>query len=327
MLTDYTRLLTTLITISVLNNIKIFFLNKDGDDANDNAIANKDSNDNEEDSNANFTTCIKDDISINDVDCEIKEISDDVRSTNCDFNVIDDCDQSDQTDALPGEVLRFSDANMVLDEFDAYCNLDLEKGEPIENLDLEIGSQRIKMFNCANHKSNLGVRSAILKLPSLVHNLKLINKFITSVRKQIQINKLFVNFKCRLRSENATRWSSTFLALEMVKRAHDRGALKNMELPVSIDTINMYLAILKPAYLFDLHMQCSTTSIANVIPNLINLTDWWKSLEGRVSSQGKLFCNLLVKEFLARFDYELNSHFYQVRFYYSIHHNHHRSGF
>jgi hypothetical protein len=60
-----------------------------------------------------------------------------------------------------------------------------------------------------------------------------------------------------LRIENLTRWSSTFLMLESVKRAYDKGAFDENEnifkhiftgyikiYPVESETINNYLRIL-----------------------------------------------------------------------------------
>jgi hypothetical protein len=38
----------------------------------------------------------------------------------------------------------------------------------------------------------------------------------------------------------------------------------------------------------------------------------WEKIKLKTSENGKLLCDLLIGEFKKRFDYELNSHIYQV---------------
>ena len=50
--------------------------------------------------------------------------------------------------------------------------------------------------------------------------------------------KAFIVKKCRLRTENLTRWSSTFLMLESVKRAYDADAFSSENsCPIDIETV------------------------------------------------------------------------------------------
>jgi hypothetical protein len=160
------------------------------------------------------------------------------------------------------------------------------------------------------------VRSAIFRHGTLAEHLKLLNQFITTIRKTIALAGIFKNLKCRLRLENLTRWDSVYLALEMIKKAYDRGAFdsndNSLRLPVPIEIIIMYLQILKPAYLFSIGCQSASSSIADVIPCLLNMFKIWTLLQERVTTSGKRLCNLLIDEFKKRFKKEIDSNMYQV---------------
>ena len=65
--------------------------------------------------------------------------------------------------------------------------------------------------------------------------------------------------KSRLILENLTRWSSAFLLLESVKKAYENNLFDGMDAEqirlVPLETIDIYLQILKPAYLFSIQFQ------------------------------------------------------------------------
>jgi hypothetical protein len=115
---------------------------------------------------------------------------------------------------------------------------DLRRGAPLDKLDLKIGETDVKKFNCGNHKLNIALRQAFELHEEFRDILKKINKCNSYIRNTIKLNKvnyfnvsfndktntikkIFKDKKCRLRIENLTRWSSTFLMLESVKRAYD----------------------------------------------------------------------------------------------------------
>ena len=86
---------------------------------------------------------------------------------------------------------------------------------------------------------------------------------------------MFKEKSCRLRIENLTRWSSTFLMLESIKRAYDRGAFNdNFPCDIDLKTTEIYLKILKPAYKLSIKFQKNSSNIADIIPNLLNLKDF-----------------------------------------------------
>ena len=68
------------------------------------------------------------------------------------------------------------------------------------------------------------------------------NAYVNRIKQSIELNKVFANAKCRLRLENITRWGSTFLMLERLKKAHKKGLFETLDssskLPVSIDVFN-----------------------------------------------------------------------------------------
>ncbi len=109
-----------------------------------------------------------------------------------------------------------------------------------------------------------------------------------------------------------TRWSSTFLMLESVKRAFDKGAFDENEnkCPVDLETINNYLRILQPAYTISLALQSNESSIADTIPSIMYLLNYWSNLN--VPQTPKRLCRLLTETVKAKFNYELNSEMYKV---------------
>ena len=68
--------------------------------------------------------------------------------------------------------------------------------------------------------------------------------------------------------------------LESVKRAYDKGAFNEQEneCPVDLETINIYLRILQPAYTVSLALQSNESSIADTIPSILFLINYWKNL-------------------------------------------------
>jgi len=66
-----------------------------------------------------------------------------------------------------------------------------------------------------------------------------------------------------------------------------------LELPVDLQTIDMYLKILLPAYQLNLEWQKSKSSIIDVLPGIIILKDKWETLN--YAAQGRELCYFLVR--------------------------------
>jgi hypothetical protein len=133
------------------------------------------------------------------------------------------------------------------------------------------------------------------------------------VRRSIQLNRMFRIRKCRLRLENLTRWSSAYLLLESVKRAFDGGLFDEFEpeeIPVTLETIEIYLQVLKPAYLFSIHFQGMNANISETIPSVLKLIQAYKKM--KLTGEPKKLAKLIIKSIKHKFEYELNSHVYMA---------------
>ena len=79
------------------------------------------------------------------------------------------------------------------------------------------GTSDLPRISCANHKLNLAIKTAIREHKTIERHFRILNNFISKIKKTIHLNRLFANAKCRLRLENITRWGSGFLMLEIKK--------------------------------------------------------------------------------------------------------------
>ncbi len=161
----------------------------------------------------------------------------------------------------------------IVEENLAFDDYDRNKGTPIENLNINLGSDDIPRFSCGCHKLNLAIRKAIKAHKPLVNILSKLNKANAHFRRVCKLSKIFRNKKCRLRLENLTRWSSSYLLLESVKRAYDKNAFSKddpeKQCPIELDEIELYLQILKPAYIFSISMQKNNSTIADTLPGTL----------------------------------------------------------
>jgi hypothetical protein len=156
-------------------------------------------------------------------------------------------------------------------DYDQYY--DTSRGQPIENLDLTIGSNRIPRYSCANHKLNLAVRHALETHQVICRLIRRITRHNSHIRNCINLNRTFRINKARLRLDNVTRWSSAYLVLKSVKKAYDKNLFDQndpeLRCPVDKKTVETYLQILKPAYTLNLFFQKSNSSISDTIIGII----------------------------------------------------------
>lgn len=239
-----------------------------------------------------------------DVEAECNQMIKEVNQLEIQFNT-----QNQQIDQQPLDVLDY--LNSDSDEYDR------SKGEPIDDLVINLGTDDIPRINCANHIMNNAIRASIKNHPIVCADLKKLNKFAAHLKRSTELNNIFQQLKCRLRLENDTRWGSAFLLLEIIKKAFDKKAFDEsidpaLSLPVDINTINMYIKILKPAYLLKITFQSNKTSIADVIPGVLNLFHLWTNMKPKLSITNQQFCNLLIQEFKKKYKYELSSNLYKV---------------
>ena len=157
-------------------------------------------------------------------------------------------------------------------EFNFEEEYDLENNQIIKELNIKLGSDEIPRYQCANHKLDLVARKAIKFHRRLTEITRKLNKSNAHCRKTIKLSKVFRKKKCRLRLENKTRWSSVYLLLLSTKKAYDKGAFDHNDpekrCPVSLQTIETFLRILKPLYMLNVSFQSDHSTIADVIPGI-----------------------------------------------------------
>jgi hypothetical protein len=196
--------------------------------------------------------------------------------------------------------------NVIFNEQDEY---DAELGDPLYDLTIRLGTDELPRFSCACHKANIAVRMAIKKSTTVCSLLAVLSNFAGSTRRSINDSQAHIVEKSRLRVENATRWSSSYLMLESFKKCFDKNIFDGeYKPPFSQQKIELYLQILLPAYRLSTILQSTKSSIGDVIPLLLILIDTWKRMS--LTGASKQFRDYLVKAFEHKFSYELDSNVY-----------------
>ena len=195
-------------------------------------------------------------------------------------------------------------------DFDADYNT-INNNQIIKDLVIELGTNKLPRFSCACHKLNLAIRQAISKHKPLSKIILKLNKCNKHFRRTIALSRILRQKKCRLRTENLTRWSSTYLMLESIKKAYDREAFsEENKCPVDMKTIEVYLQIPRPAYQFMLGLQYTSSTIAQVLVGVLKLAHKWETidLKGDVKN-----CSIMLLACLKKkFSFELDSNLYKV---------------
>jgi len=123
-----------------------------------------------------------------------------------------------------------------------------------------------------------------------------LSKFAAKHKNTLSSVKLCVAKKVRFRINNETRWSSVFLLLDCIHKAYIRGLFTpEFKCPISLEEIEFYLQILLPAFQFNLIMQKTRSTIADVLPTLIIMISKWTRMN--VVGKNKLLCNNLTEAF------------------------------
>lgn len=262
-----------------------------------------------------FTDPRNDELNLNEGEYEIPSISstqNDVREILDDIKTVSFNNQVKHSEKNRTRIVKNAQ-NVVLDGVEDY---DTNKGHVYEDFDIEIGDNKIPRYSCACHKANLAVRHAISMHP-IGENLKLLNNSNNHIRKSVELNKVFLKKKSRLRIENRTRWSSAYLLLESVKRAYDKQLFddNNDELrcPLSLKQVETYLQILQPAYRFTISFQNNNSPISALIPSLFRIIYSWETME--LDEEDERLTTLLIVCFKHKFNFEIESEVYKVILY------------
>jgi hypothetical protein len=148
------------------------------------------------------------------------------------------------------------DIETLVINFDDNTEYDYLKGAKIEHFELEIGAKKFPRFSCASDKINLCVRKAISSNQHFSKILATLSKYASNSKHSTTLSAIFNENKCRLKTDNNTRWFSSFLMLETFLKAYQKNVF-NEENPCPIDknTIEIYLQILNPLHTFNLLTQ------------------------------------------------------------------------
>ena len=114
--------------------------------------------------------------------------------------------------------------------------------------------------------------------------------------------RTFLDKKCQVRCENATRWGSSFLMLSSFIRAIDKNYFNDShKCPYKRETLEIYFQILLPVYQFNLqsqielkNVQKTESNICEVVPLLASLTES-KLKRMELNGAAKALCILLIK--------------------------------
>ena len=120
--------------------------------------------------------------------------------------------------------------------------------------------------------------------------------------------------KCRPRIYQKTRWLGVSNVILSNKRAYDKGAYDGeIKCPIELETIEIYIQILQPAYFTTLGWEKNSASIADVIPQVLFLIDYWNKADID-DKEAKELCFFLIHYIKIKFEYELQAPIYQVSF-------------
>ena len=166
-------------------------------------------------------------------------------------------------------------------------------------------------YSCACHKCNIAVRLAITKDKYLPLAIRILSNYSAIQKATLDRVKLSIKCRARLRIQNKTRWLSEYLLLE----SHYKGYIKNIfpedfPCPVKFEALEIWLQVLYPAFKFNLTLQRTTSTIADVLPLLQLMFTKWSRME--LTPKYDTLRQNLIKSFEHKFKHELSSPVYHV---------------
>ncbi|CAF0713084.1 unnamed protein product [Brachionus calyciflorus] len=213
-------------------------------------------------------------VEFSNVQMEVTEITNEINSLTFTSNISFDVKNESSIEEIELDFERFYDLN---------------KGQPINNLTLKIGSNELPRFSCSCHKLNLAVRHAMESHITICNIIRRINNSNSHIRRSINLNRSFRIKKCRLRLENLTRWGSAYMMLDSVKKAYSENLFDENN-----PDLNYSLEVLKPAYILNISFQNNHSSISDTLIG------------------PKRLANILIRTISNKFAFELNSQIFQA---------------
>lgn len=211
-----------------------------------------------------------------------------------------------------------SDLNMIMrdienpiGEADQPREIRLIQSEPIA-LEINLTEQlEISRFRCACHLLNNVLKAATVNQKYLPEFIKKLSTFASSIRNSISLSQMFSKANCRPKTENTTRWFSQFMVLQWAYRGNKKQLFGDLNCPVDLNQVEIYLQILAPAYDLNLIFQRSDSSICEVLPNILNLKLQWSRMDVEDSHASELLY-FLTHFLMEKFKFEFESPIYKV---------------
>ena len=172
------------------------------------------------------------------------------------------------------------DAEIDATGIDDADNYEFGDHSIVDQLEFELGSRKVPRFACTNHKFNISIRNTVRSCKRLKTILSLLCSFAKKTHQTIQIARIFQQQKNRLRNENLTRWSSSFLMLICFYKAYKKHCFETIKCPVTQAEIEFYLSLMLPAYRFTLLNQRNRVHIGDLVPSLhlLIMRKWLKKM-------------------------------------------------
>lgn len=197
--------------------------------------------------------------------------------------------------------------------YDDNYSYDFTKGELINDLFLEIGSDKINRFSCSAHKVNLVIRKSIQSSKYVSNFLSSLSKFASTIKKSLENSDKHNKQKSKIHRQNFTRWGSSFKMLFTFYKSYTKGIFnENYVCPQSQDEILKYLQILLPFYVYTNDIQAVGANISQVVPSILSII--YANINRMVikDKNQNEFRNNLIYFLKEKFNYELHSPIYLV---------------
>ena len=145
------------------------------------------------------------------------------------------------------------------------------------------------------HKLNIALRKSIKISQTLTNLLTSLSNCASEIRMSNAKSKIFQKKKSRIRNENLTRWSSSYLMLNSFYRAYQKKCFSgDLKCPIGKQKIEFYLKLLLPAYRFSMLYQRNKSHIGDVLPGLLLLIEQYKQMSK--TRGASFFCEAFIKQ-------------------------------
>jgi hypothetical protein len=204
------------------------------------------------------------------------------------------------------------DLSDTIDESIYNDQYDLTGGSGLYTFDIQIGSNTIPRYSCANHKLNIATRKAISLQEQVLEMFKDLSSFAKTTGSTLALCKIHRELQSKLKPENQTRWGRSFQMLTSFIKSCQYNAFNDDHVcPIELKELEIYYQILLPLFKMNIIFQRTDSTIGEVVPLLL-LTIHGVLDRLDLDDPAKKLCELLIEHLKIKFNYELNSKVYAV---------------